>query len=301
MKGTIEELQSIVRGTTYDSIRTNDLANFLTVSTSYIEQKQIAKYLDEKTEKIEHEISKNQKLIELLKEEKQSLINHIVIKGLDPSVILKDSRIEWIGKIPEHWKISKLKLLLENHISYGVLVPIEDPTGVPMIMSTGLEVSGGIDKNIMLIPKELEMQYRKTRLKGNEILMAVVGSVGQCTIISDKYVDYNVNRNTCVIRIKSNNFPKYFLYYFKTTFFKHLIDKIKSGSVQPLLNLGTLSNLDLPLSPPNEQKQIVDYLDEKTKQIDSLISKVESQIQKLKELKQYLISSAVTGKICVTN
>src|SRR6185437_3557051 len=135
------------------------------------EQKQIVNFLNKITSKIDLEIQKSQKLVELIKEKREAIINQSVTKGLDPNVPMKDSGIEWIGEIPERWNISKLNLLLKKSISYGVLVPEEDKNGIPMIRSGELESKGGIERNVMYIPKSLDEQFRKTRLEGGEILI----------------------------------------------------------------------------------------------------------------------------------
>ena len=107
----------------FRSLGIDSISNFRLLLPSILEQKQIADFLDKQTTKIDSEISKNQKLIELLKEKRQSAINHAVTKGLDPAVPMKDSGIEWVGEMPEHWEILRMKLYKNKNKTRVIIRP----------------------------------------------------------------------------------------------------------------------------------------------------------------------------------
>ncbi len=207
----------------------------------------------------------------------------------------KDSGIEWIGEIPEKWIISKFNYIVSKSISYGVLVPEWDDNGVPMIRSGELETIEGIERNIGKILPSLDEKFQKTRLEGDEILLTVVGSLGQTNLVPKKFAGYNVSRAVAVIRLKAKFYPKFFMYVIKSNYFQNMIEVNKIKTAQPLINIKVINKILLPIPEFSEQKQITDFIDKETTQLDNLISKSQSQINLLQEKRQALINHAVTN------
>jgi type I restriction enzyme S subunit len=267
---------------------------------SISEQAIISKVLRDENTKIHNEISKNKKLIELLKEKRQAIINQAVTKGLDPTAPMKDSGVEWIGEIPKHWDIRRLKeigkLSAGGTPSTGITTYWENGT-IPWISSG--EVNNNIITEFITKITKLGLKESSTKLfpKG-AVLLAITGqgtTRGRSAVLE---IDACTNQSIVGIVIDHSKIFNYFLWNYLRSQYQNLRNH-SHGSVQSGLNLDILRNYPIPITEINEQKQIADYLNKHTSKMDSLIMKVELQIKKLQEFRQSLISSAVTGKIDV--
>ena len=299
--------KEVFKGTaksTVDSLRRHMLQDFPVVFGSKTEQKQIADFLDKKTKIIDNEISKNQKLITLLQELKQSTINHVVTKGLNDTVPMKDSGIELIGEIPESWNINKIKYTsyVKGRIGWQGLSSDEYATEGPYLITGTDFVDGKIKwSTCNHVESWRYNQDPYIQIKKNDVLITKDGTIGKVAIIDNIPDKTTLNSGVMVIRPLKNSYdPSYLFWILKSNQFIDFIDLIKQGSTIQHLYQKTFDNF--PIVLPNsfeEQKQIVDYLDKKTTKTDKLISKVELQIKQLEEFRESLISSAVTGKIQV--
>ncbi|HDZ4999690.1 TPA: restriction endonuclease subunit S [Campylobacter jejuni] len=247
------------------------------------EQQQIAKFLDEKCEKIANFIEKKEKLINLLKEQKQALINETITKGLDKNVNFKDSSIEWLGEIPEHWKILKLKHIASlrnqksNNIDFRIgLENIESKTGkfIPSSEIVFEEDGIGFEKGDILFGK-LRPYLAKVFLTDRD---------GIC--VSEFLV--------LKIKSESNKFIKFLML---SSLFIDIVDSSTYGTKMPRANWEFIGNLKIPLPPLKEQEQIANFLDKKCEKIDLLIEKTKKQIKLIKEYKTTLINQAVCGRM----
>ena len=252
------------------------------------EQNAIVNFLDQKTAVIDGLIADKEKLIELLQEKRQAIITEAVTKGLNPNVRMKDSGIEWIGEIPEHWEVKKLKHV--SNITMGQSPKSEecsyDEIGVPFLQGNA-EFT-----NVHPIPKMYCNTANKFS-KVNDILLSVRAPVGAINI-SDRV--YGIGRGLCAITAKKV-IMKY-LWYSLNVSLEELFIKSK-GSTFEAVTVTDVQNLLIILPPKNEQDDIVNFLDKKTAEIDGLVIEIKKQIEKLKEYRQSLISEAVTGKIDV--
>lgn len=274
--------------------------NQLTVSTlenlivSYvpneIEQKQISDYLDRKTQQIDDLIEKTERKIELLKEQRSSLINQCVTKGLDPNVEMKDSGVEWIGEIPKGWEFKSTKFhFFYKKGSQGQMLTStflgENPGDYPVY-------SGQTENNgILGTWSEYEFDY-----SNGVIFVTTVGAKSMTNrLIRGKF---SLSQN-CLILIPRDDqidlsFINYFLYY-DFLYRKELLPRI----LQPSLRMEDIDQYKILVPPPSEQKQIADYLDKETSKIDQMVDTETKRIELLKEYRQSLISNVVTGKIDV--
>ncbi|HOA84041.1 MAG TPA: restriction endonuclease subunit S [Candidatus Hydrothermia bacterium] len=267
----------------------------------YDEQTAIANFLDHKTTEIDSLIADKEKLIQLLQEKRQAIITEAVTKGLDPNIPMKDSGVEWIGKIPEHWNITRVKYICSESAIYGLNETANnyEDEGVRLIRTTDINEYGNLDDKIngVFISEEKAKGYI---LKTGDILVSRSGSLGLSLYFDEKkygkcsYASYLVK-----FRTNRYNHPRYLFYFTKSESFYHQIQTALVSSTISNFNGQKYANMKLPLPSYHEQKAIANFLDQKTAEIDSLISDIQNQIAKLKEYRQSLIYEAVTGKIDV--
>ena len=298
-----KEVVKLSAKTTVDSLRLPMVLNFPVALGSDEEQRKIIKFLDKKTLKIDTKISKNQKLVKSLKEKKQTLINQTVTKGLDLSVPMKDSCIDGIGNVPEYWDISKIKHNTTK-INSGVTPKGGSESyldnGIPLIRSQNIHFDGLHLDNVAYILSEINEQMKNSQIKDHDILLNITGaSIGRCTYIPDNFGDGNVNQHVCIIRTSKKIDYKYLTMFFHTSQIQSLINGIQEGASRQGLTFHTIKNFDLLIPSIEEQKQIVDFLDIVIPKANNLIKKTSSQIKKLREYRESIITSAVTGKIDV--
>ena len=250
------------------------------------EQQQIVKYLDEKTGEIDNLISITENKIELLKEKRTATINHVITKGLDPNVELKDSGIEWIGEIPQHWKVSKMKYCLrmiseksETQKDNIKISPenVENNTGKCFDLYSDYEGEG-----MKFICGDILLNKLRIYLK---------------KIVLTEYEGFSMGEMIVLRTITGLN-----KYYYYTLFNQGLIDLLNSqsnGVKLPRVSPEIVLNTEIVFPPFSDQEQIVKYLDQMTQEKDTLISLEQQRIETLKEYRQSLISEVVTGKIRV--
>ena len=280
---------------------TETLKNFPIVVPPLHEQQQIVSFLDNKTSLIDSLIEKTQRKIELLKEKRTSLINEVVTKGLNPNVELKDSGVEWIGKIPSSWTIPKMSYLLVG-ITDGTHGTHERVNEGKIFLSSKNITNKGIfiGKNESKITTE---EHEKIVKKGypvkGDILITVVGSIGRSCVYEYDY-PISFQRSVCFLRFKEkiNEYFMNFLIHSDVIQFQLL--KNTKKSTQGGVYMNDLKRFDIILPSLPEQQQIVEYLDEQTQRIDKTISLEEKRIELLKEYRKSLISELVTGKLKVT-
>ena len=268
------------------------------------EQKQIALFLDKKTKIIDDEITKNQNLIKLLQEKKQSVINHVVTKGLDDTVPMKDSGIESIGEIPEEWTTIKLKNITD-FIKDGTHNPPPRIEKGKLLLSSEHISKGFLDykyRPAFISENDFQELQKYCKIKRFDILLTIIGANIGKSISVNSDIDFHVQRSLAILRPSKNILSKYLHYLIQSNFFQKFLLTNTNTSAQGGIYLNSLKNIPIVFTlNDEEQKQIVSFLDKKTTKIDSLISKIQLQISKLQEFRESLISSAVTGKICVTN
>jgi len=263
------------------------------------EQNAIVNFLDQKTAVIDGLIADKEKLIELLQEKRQAIITEAVTKGLNPNVRMKDSGIEWIGEIPEHWGVEPIKYLVKT-IQTGTTPTTKnddyfdgdiqwftpgDFQGSKELYESSRKISNRaiIDNEARLFPKNTVMIVGIGATVGKVAKLGIEGSFNQQ--ITGLIV--NEQRLNC-------DYLYYWLYINQET-----IKNISNYTTLPIINNEFVKNFECLSLPLDEQQAIVNYLNQKTSEIDDLILKIRLQIQKLKEYRQFLISEAVTGKIDV--
>lgn len=268
---------------------------------SIAEQKHILSFLDHETAKIDHLIEKQQQLIELLKEKRQAVISHAVTKGLNPNVKMKDSGVEWLGEVPEHWISSRLKYYTNQIVDGAHFTPTYSESGVPFLRVTDIHNSKIDMDNIKYIPEHehLNLIQRCKPEKGN-LLLSKNGTIGIPKLVDWDW-EFSIFVSLCLIKFKKNLKAEFAEYFFKSYEIQEQIFGLIKKSTVINLHLDKIENFWFSIPPLDEQIQIVKYLDNKINELNNLISKAESAIQLMQERRTALISSAVTGKIDVRN
>lgn len=264
-------------------INKGDFSNVPIVFPSLQEQQTIADFLDKKTQQIEDFIAKKQKLIALLEEKKQTLINQCVTQGFDPSIPLKDSGVEWLGQIPTHWEVRKLKYVAslrnqkegESDFKIG-LENIESKTGKFIPTNESVFDNDGIGFF------EGDVLFGKLRPYLAKVFLADKNGicVGEFLVLKSEGI--------------LNRFLKFLML---SGVFIEIVNSSTYGTKMPRANWEFIGNLKIPLPPLEEQKIIAEYLDTQIEKIDCVISKIKSQINLIKEYKTTLISEAVCGRV----
>jgi type I restriction enzyme S subunit len=265
------------------------------------EQQQIVEFLDSKTELIDKLISTKERKIILLKEQRTSLINCVVTKGLNPNVKMKDNGVEWIGDIPEYWKISKFKYDSSIPVKYGLNISGDKylDEGIRFIRITDLTEEGDLilDDGKYLDENDVPNEFLLNKW---DVLFCRSGhTVGKSYLHKE---DGKFTSGGYLVRFNFRNYyeSKFIFYISKTSFYW---DWIKLNSVVSTIenvNGDKYQNFQYPKPTFEEQKNIVEFLDVKTKEIDDMVSLEQKKIDLLKEYRQSLISEVVTGKIKVT-
>ncbi len=272
-----------------NTISKEDLLNLKIPLPPLKEQEQIANFLDEKCEQIKNFIEKKEKLITLLKEQKQAFINKATTKGLDKNVNFKDSGIEWLGEIPEYWKLIKCK-------NFFVLksIPIGDLWNKTKLLS--LTLNGVIERDINNPEGKFPSDFSTYQIvKEGDLIFCLFDVAETPRTIGLSKLNGMITSAYTIFEIK--NQEKRFLEYFFIDLDNRKNLKFLYRGLRNTISKEDLLNLKIPLPPLKEQEQIANFLDEKCKKIDLLIEKTEKQIKLIKEYKTTLTNQAVCGRI----
>jgi len=297
----------IISGSAQPKLTAENLREIPLPTPQKEEMETISAFLDHHTDRIDTLISKNRRLIDLLKEKRAALINHTVTKGLDPDAKMKDSGVEWIGEIPEEWEVHKLKRLLlpgNNGMKMG---PFGSQLKLEIMAKRGNKVYGQenvINNNFKLgerfIDEEKFKELRVYEIFPGDIVISTMGTVGNCRI-----VPVNIDRgimDSHLIRMRVNSLiiNQFFsLILNDSSYLFYNLIKSSKGSIMTGLNSEIISNLLLVLPPLEIQEEILRYLNRKTALIDKEISLVKKKIKLLEEYRKSLIHHVVTGKVDV--
>lgn len=292
------------RGSILDHITKEILYNLILPVPPLSEQQKIVEFLDDKTQKIDNLIQQKEKKIELLKEKRISLINHIVTKGLNPNVEMKDSGVEWIGEIPSHWNKTKMKYVVEiygriGYRGYTTEDIVDEGQGVITISPSNIKDDKFSIDNSTYLSWEKYYESPEIQIFENDIILVKTGStIGKTSIIPSGLSEMTINPQLVVLK-NIQLYPRYLFYQTICKYIKESFDIEQTGSTTPTISQEKINEFPILTPPLNEQQKIVDYLDEQTKEIDDLVELEQKKIELLKEYRQSLISEVVTGKIRV--
>lgn len=256
------------------------------------EQEAISRHIDQETSQIDLLISKKEQLIEKLLERRQALITHVVTKGLDPNAPMKESRVEWIGAVPEHWEFGSLGRF--STFQTGATPSQESSSAVGEVgwmRPDDLDETGNPSTGSRFYSNESLLKLPSAR--SGSSLVCGIGSIGKVG-----FVDQLTYFNQQITSVSSSKIFDRFL-YFLLVGARTELENLAVGNVVQILNNRRLASLVVPLPSDVEQVSIAGHLDQETSQIDTLLTRTRKAIELLKERRQALITQVATGKIDV--
>lgn len=277
---------------------------------SLAEQQQIAAFLDWKTGQIDALIAKKQDLLEKLKEKRLAVITQAVTRGLDPSVPLKDSGVPWLGEVPEHWEVKRLKFTAGDGADMGIQIGpfggmltdmINADTGDYKLYGQENVLSGDFVKGSRWITTEQYKALSGYAAEEGDFLFTRKGSIGGCAIFPADAHRGIIDSDTIRLRLNEQSFSNRFLLHaFKEAdYLQHQVQLTKRGAILSGLNSTTIADLVIAVPPLKEQIAIAAHLDCYREVLKKIEMKIESAITCLTEYRTALISAATTGKIDV--
>ncbi len=277
----------------------NDFAEFSYAFPKMPEQKVIADFLDRECAQIDSIAADLEKQIELLQQYKKSLITETVTKGLDKSAPMKDSGIEWIGKIPQHWDLKRTKYLAAK-IGSGKTpkggAEIYEDSGVVFIRSQNVHDDGLYLDDVKYISDQINNEMSGTKLMTGDILFNITGaSIGRCCIYSIPEQG-NVNQHVCIIRTNQLAFNHYLRYVMNSDIGKCETAINQMGGNRDSLTFEQIGSFFVPVPPLDEQKESAKFLDRELEKINEIINIKKKQIESSTRHKKSLIYEYVTGK-----
>lgn len=277
------------------------MANMVLPCPEPNEQQTIANFLDHETTKIDTLIDKQQQLIKLLKEKRQAVISHAVTKGLNPDAPMKDSGVEWLGEVPEHWDVALLKYFWDVLDCKHITAEFVDD-GIPLASIKEVK-SWVVD---LSEAKRTTEAYYALLIDGNrkpqvgDIVYSRNATVGEAALVPDK-VKFAMGQDVCLLKKQTEFNSGYFLHQLNSPVVKLQLESLLIGSTFKRINVEEIRNYFVVSPPIEEQNEIAGYLKSKSLRYDHLIGHAETAIALMQERRTALISAAVTGKIDVRN
>jgi len=305
-QGFVDAVVANSEGIGYPAIAPTKLAELLVWIPPLPEQRTIAAFLDRQTAKIDALIAEQRHLIELLQERRAALISHVVTKGLDPDVPMKDSGIPWLGEVPGHWEVMQVRYIAESLQTgpFGSQLHSSDYVAnvIPVINPSHLR-DGYIEPDFgVTVDRQTCERLERHKLRAGDIVFARRGELGRRALVTPTEDGWLCGTGSLRIRPRLRIVHPPFLNAVLST--RGVSDWLllqAVGSTMDNLNTSILSRLPLPIPPVEEQRTVATYLDRGTAKIDTLVSEIETGIAHLEEYRTALISAAVTGKIDVRN
>jgi type I restriction enzyme S subunit len=268
---------------------------------SKAEQASVSDFLDHETAKIDALIAEQQRLIELLQEKRQAVISHAVTKGLNPNAPMKDSGIEWLGEVPEHWDASKPKHLTTKIVDGVHFKPEYVSEGVPFVTVQNLTAGDGIsfDNLNYITPQAHEEYFRRANPEKGDVLLTKDGTLGVARVVDTDRV-FSIFVSVALLKpIRDRLDPWFLRHAMESSVVFQQFKSGEQGSALKHIHLVDLRNVTLLLPPLEEQRSIVMALDVELDRLGALIEESRGAIALLQERRSALISAAVTGQIDV--
>ena len=287
------------------SLNWDDIKNMLIPVLDISEQTAIANYLDSTTAKIDEAIAQQQKMIDLLNERKQIIINNAVTKGLNPDAPMKDSGVEWIGEIPEHWEIKKLKHVCQafgriGFRGYSTTDLVDEGEGCITLSPSNMRDGKMQYGRCTYLSWEKYEESPEIKVFNGDILFVKTGSTyGKSSIVEDLPLEATINPQLLVFKnFTCNNM--FLANVLQSTAIKTQVEISVIGGTIPTISQQKILNYVFPFPTADEQYAIVEYVESKSAPINSAIKAAEKLISLLQERKQIIINDVVTGKVKVS-
>lgn len=296
------QVKTVCSGTSssMQNLGQDDFRAILLAVPSLHEQTQIARFLDYEIARIDALIEEQKHLIELLKEKRQAVISHTVTKGLDPTVPMKDSGVEWLGEVPAHWDIGGLTRFIGPVVDYRGRTPTKVDDGTFLVTARNIR-DGRIDYDASqeyVDPKSAESLLARGRPEIGDLLFTMEAPLGQVALIdkTDIALAQRVVKFRGLPNVMRNN---YLLYWFMSKTCQARLETLATGSTALGIKASKLGMIECLAPTLNEQDAIITHIQRETANNDALVSEAEKVVILLQERRSALISAAVTGKIDV--
>jgi type I restriction enzyme S subunit len=290
-------------GVSYPAINASDIMRLpIAIPKDISEQMAISKFLDRETAKIDALVAEQEKLIVLLKEKCQAVISHAVTKGLDPKVKMKDSGIEWFGKIPSHWRVVPLMHLTDPQrpIMYGIVLPGPDmDDGILIVKGGDVKEHRLRPENLCKTTPEIEAPFARARLRENDIVYSIRGTIGDAELVPASLENANITQDVARVSPRNDVNCYWLLSALRSDPVFQQLRQRSLGAAVPGINIFDLKRARIPVPPPDEQNALAEFLVDELAKLVGLIAEARKSIDLLKEHRAALISAAVTGKIDV--
>ena len=269
------------------------------------EQTAIVRYLDHADERIRRAISAKERLIELLTEQRQAVIHRAVTRGLDPNVPLKPSRVEWLGDVPKHWEVRRVKELAKSE--YKSFVDgdwIESPyitdRGIRLIQTGNIGIGQYREKGYRYISQQTFHELDCTECQPGDVLICRLGvPVARACLAPDLGTQMITSVDVCIFKPRSGVSPQFLVYQMSSSDYLNWVNSSVRGSTRDRISRSMLGTFSVVVPPLDEQTAIVRYIDKATTEIDTAIDKAQRQIDLLREYRTRLIADVVTGQVDV--
>lgn len=306
----VESIVARSVGVSYPAVNASEVVGVSVPLPDEAEQKAIAAFLDRQTARLDRLVSKKRELIERLKEKRTALISRTVTRGLPPAAAraaglpesppLKPSGIAWLGDIPSHWTVRRLKFV-SPHVTVGIVV---EPSkyyvdeGIPALRSLNVKPHRLTERDLVFISPEANDLHSKSKIWSGDLVAVRSGQPGTTAVVDSRFNGANCI-DLIIIRRPHAALSEYLGFFLNSDIAKTQFDLGTGGAIQQHFNISTAASLQIVLPPKSEQASIIQYLVSQSAAMNALIAKVEIAIARLQEYRTALITAAVTGKIDV--
>jgi type I restriction enzyme S subunit len=296
-----DQIETEGKGAIMHGLNSSIIKSILLAVPPLIEQQIILAFLDRETTKIDALIAKKERVIELLQEKRTALITQAVTKGLDPNVPMRDSGVEWLGKIPAHWGLKRLKRIVDFR---GGGTPSKDNLDywfgdIPWVSPKDMKVSVVVDTEEKITPQAVRESATNLIPLGAVLIVVRSGILIHTIPVTLTGRELTLNQDLKALIPRSDILPKYLFFLISGRQKELLVEWKKEGATVESLEMDLVAQTQIPLPDEREQEAMSAFLARETAKIDSLVIKIREAIGRLKEYRTALISAAVTGKIDV--
>jgi len=291
------------QGSTFSEVSIDTVKKLILLAPPLEEQTQIVAFLNYETAKINALIEKQQQLIELLKEKRQAVISHAVTKGLNPDALMRDSGVEWLGKVPAHWSVCQLKFntLQMQTGPFGSQLHAEDyiEDGIPLVNPAHMVVGQIRPESNCTVDEKTQARLARHKLSQGDLIIARRGEMGRCAVVRSENVGWLCGTGSLRATLSARLCPEYAYMLVSSEGVKAELSLESRGSTMDNLNTDTLGNIRIPVPPRAEQEAILQHVENVSGRFEALEQSAIRQSELLQERRTSLISAAVTGKIDV--
>jgi type I restriction enzyme, S subunit len=295
-----QNIRNLAGGDLRDGLNLELLGDIQCPLPPIAEQTAIAAFLDRETAKFDALVAVQEQLIELLNEKRQAVISHVVTKGLNPAAPMKDSAIEWLGEIPEHWQVRRLKDISPRISGRLVYQPAQYfvADGVPFLMGNNITERGISWNDVKFVPPEVNARFAHHALREGDVVTVRVGAPGVTCVVPPDADGLNCG-SLMIIRRDSAFDSRWLAAVMNSHLVRAQIDRVQYGAAQEQINIRDAVNFFIPTPPTYEQKLVSSFIERETSRFDALLEDAQDAIDLLQERRSALISAAVTGQIDV--